>query len=359
MHQSLIPKPEEQVMIKEDDDGPLEVPDMEEVMAAPAAKLPTGFEWCLVDLNNEKEIEELYNLLADNYVEDGDAMFRFNYSRSFLDWVLKTPGWRPEWHIGVRATVSRRLLAFISAIPVDLTVRNKDVKMSEVNFLCVHKKLRDKRLAPVLIAEVTRACYRVGIFQAIYTAGVLLPGMVSTCRYFHRSLDWERLHDMGFSHLPPGSTRSRQVMKYKLPTQTAIPGTRVMTKEDVPVVRELLQRYLNRFAMRQQWSEEELDHWMVHDPARTPEQVVWSYVVEDPSTKKVTDFWSFYRLESTALAKKDVVKAAYMFYYATEVAFENDEKKLKVRLNELAKDMLIVAKKVSLQVEEYLESSTC
>jgi hypothetical protein len=28
--------------------------------------------------------------------------------------------------------------------------------MVEINFLCVHKKLRDKRLAPLLIKEITR-----------------------------------------------------------------------------------------------------------------------------------------------------------------------------------------------------------
>jgi hypothetical protein len=30
------------------------------------------------------------------------------------------------------------------------------IKAVEINFLCVHKKLRSKRLAPVLIKEVTR-----------------------------------------------------------------------------------------------------------------------------------------------------------------------------------------------------------
>ena len=30
------------------------------------------------------------------------------------------------------------------------------MRMAEINFLCVHKKLRAKRLAPVLIKEVTR-----------------------------------------------------------------------------------------------------------------------------------------------------------------------------------------------------------
>ena len=57
------------------------------------------------------------------------------------------------------------------------------IRTSEINFLCVHKKLRSKRLAPVLIKEVTRQVHLTGVFQAIYTAGTVLPGVVSTCRY--------------------------------------------------------------------------------------------------------------------------------------------------------------------------------
>lgn len=52
----------------------------------------------------------------------------------------------------------------------------------EINFLCVHKKLRSKRLAPVLIKEVTRRVNMESIYQAVYTAGVYLPKPFGTCR---------------------------------------------------------------------------------------------------------------------------------------------------------------------------------
>jgi glycylpeptide N-tetradecanoyltransferase len=37
-----------------------------------------------------------------------------------------------------------------------MRVYDKTMPMVEINFLCVHKKLRSKRLAPMLIKEVTR-----------------------------------------------------------------------------------------------------------------------------------------------------------------------------------------------------------
>ena len=222
------------------------------------------------------------------------------------------------------------------------------LKCSEVNFLCVHKKLRSKRLAPVLIKEITRRCYVEGTFQAVYTVGSLLPTPVSTCRYFHRALDWEKLYDVGFSPLPHGSTKLRQINRYKLPDTTSTPGLRKMESKDIPAALDLLKRYLERMDMAQVFDKTEFEHWIC--PKEEPkEQVVWSYVVEDPNTKKITDYFSFYNLESTVIGNKkhNTIKAAYLFYYATEVAFEKDESKLKTRLNSLMKDALILAKKVS------------
>lgn len=73
-------------------------------------------------------------------------------------------------------------VGFISAVPAHVRVYDKPVRMSEVNFLCVHKKMRSKRVAPVLIREITRRCNIEGIFQAAYTAGVVLPKPVGVCR---------------------------------------------------------------------------------------------------------------------------------------------------------------------------------
>lgn len=64
----------------------------------------------------------------------------------------------------------------------------REKKMVEINFLCVHKKLRSKRVAPVLIREITRRVHLEGIFQAVYTAGVVLPKPVGTCRWVSGAL---------------------------------------------------------------------------------------------------------------------------------------------------------------------------
>jgi glycylpeptide N-tetradecanoyltransferase len=259
------------------------------------AKLPEGFVWDLVDLDEKAEIQELYDLLYNHYVEDTDGSFRFNYSVEFLKWALKPPGWKKEWHIGVRAKAAEgkkgKLVAFISGVPASLKIRQSKVNAVEINFLTIHRKLRAKRLAPVLIKEVTRQCYRNGIYQALYTAGTLLPTPVTTCRYFHRSLDWPHLYKTGFSHLPQRSTESMQARKYFLPSKTVTKGLRPMKVADVPAVKDLLVRYLDRFHLKQEFSDAEIEHLLCSAAAK---DVVWSFVVEEKG--KITDFISYYLL---------------------------------------------------------------
>lgn len=77
-----VPKFGETAKIEE---GPFKMIDPEKVSKEPAPMLP-GFEWVTMDLTKEDQLQELFDLLYGHYVEDQEAMFRFNYSTSFLRW---------------------------------------------------------------------------------------------------------------------------------------------------------------------------------------------------------------------------------------------------------------------------------
>ncbi len=96
--------------------------------------------------------------------------------------ALQPPGWQKDWHCGVRVEKNKKLVGFISGVPANVRVYGREIKMAEINFLCVHKKLRSRRVAPVLIKEITRRVNLKGIFQAVYTAGVVIPKPISVCR---------------------------------------------------------------------------------------------------------------------------------------------------------------------------------
>lgn len=43
---------------------------VDQVRAEPL-NMPAGFEWCDIDINDASQVQELYDLLNLNYVEDG------------------------------------------------------------------------------------------------------------------------------------------------------------------------------------------------------------------------------------------------------------------------------------------------
>ncbi|XP_044763920.1 glycylpeptide N-tetradecanoyltransferase [Coccinella septempunctata] len=271
--------------------------------------LPEGFQWDTLNLQDPLVLKELYNLLNENYVEDDDAMFRFDYQPEFLQWALQPPGWKKEWLCGVRVVKSGRLVGFISAVPATLHIKDIAKPMVEINFLCVHKKLRSKRVAPVLIREITRRVHLEGLFQAVYTAGIILPKPVTSCRYWHRSLNPKKLIDVKFSHLSRNMTLQRTLKLYKLPDSPRTPGFRKMTKKDLVPAHKLLSEYLRKFSLAPEFSLEEFTHFFLPRP-----NIVDSFVVEREG--KITDFVSYYTLPSTIMhhAIHKFLKAAYSFY---------------------------------------------
>lgn len=300
--------------------------------------MPAGFEWSDLDVQDAGQRMELYTLLANNYVEDDDALFRFEYSQEFLLWAITPPGYHKELHFGVRSSKTKKLVGFISGIPARVKVYEKEMDVVEVNFLCVHKKLRSKRLAPVLIKEVTRRSNRMGIFQAVYTAGELLPVPVSTARYYHRSLNPAKLVRVGFSRPNSRMTLARMVKLYKLPATPLTPGIRPMEAKDAEQVTTLLNDYLAQYSLKTLYKPDDVAHWLL-----PRDSVVDSYVVETDG--KITDFLSFYHLASKILRQDDTLYAAYSYYnIAHTVSFQD-----------LMKDALILAKQKGSDVYNALE----
>jgi glycylpeptide N-tetradecanoyltransferase len=143
-----------------------------------------------------------------------------------------------------------------------------------------------------------------------------------------------------------------------------------MEAKDIDAVLELLNKYLSRFDMAPVFTREEVDHWLLSKTDKPAEQVIWCYVVEvsqsnvhnfskltlfqDPTTKAITDFFSFYCLESSVInnTKHSNVRAAYLYYYASTLGLApiKSREELGARLNALMNDALILAKRFNFDV---------
>lgn len=136
----------------------------------------------------------------------------------------------------------------------------------------------------------------------LYLQVVLVHGLMTSLwclflthdRYYHRLLKVPKLVDVGFTHVPKGSTVARMVRLNKLASTPKLAeggGLREMEEHDLQDVAELYIRYMKRFTMIPLMSLDEMRHQFLSGlgefgtpsdewKGRRAKQVVWSYVVE-------------------------------------------------------------------------------
>lgn len=287
-------------------------------------------------------MDELYTFLADNYVEDTEQMFRFHYSKILLEWALRPPGWKVEWHVGIRKSVTNELVGFIAAVPATISVQQLVEPMVCINFLCVHKSLRNLRLTPVLIREITRRTQSNGIQRAVYTAGTdLKTFMITSSQYWHRFLNPNKLITAGFMNSHINADQAEIV--YSVPKVRSLARLRPLHTKDVPPLTVLLNDDLRERVIHPIFTEEDVEHYFM--PRL---DVVESYVIE-ASDGHITDFMSFYRLDSKILGNTsyDSLKAAFMYHSVnTQTSFKK-----------MLLDILIILKNKNYDVFNMLDVS--
>lgn len=316
---STQPVPQSAVI---DQEGPINtcVPENE-----PPVSLPEDLHWMEGwSVNSKSDLQSLYLLLRDHYVEDSDSVFRFDYQPEFLHWSLTAPHWDGTLHVAV-ADRSGQLVAFISAVPGTLRLGDRPpIAVAEVNFLCLHRSLRSKKLAPALIQEVTRRVHLLGMGYAIYTAGKRLPEPFSKATFFHRPLRVDRILQSGFC----GSDWDAQVLEsmqrdFSLCNLTPLSSARLReaVPSDLPVMHRLFAGYQKRFQVAPIFSEPEFEHWLLPQQQVPQSRPVWTFVFEDRESGVVVGFFSFYSIPSTVLNGEAShlvprLQVAYAFYYA-------------------------------------------
>lgn len=169
----------------------------------------------------------------------------------------------------------------------------------------------------------------------------MIPTPITFARYWHRNLNPKKLVECEFSFKPADQAMSRFVKLHRLPDEPCLPGIKQMEPADVPAVTAALNAHLfANYKVHISFTEDEVAHFMLpqHD-------VVYSYVIKDYKTGKVTDFTSFYSLPSHVLNHPEHkrINAAYGFY---SFVSSGDA----ARFNALMKDALIFARKEKFDV---------
>jgi len=148
--------------------------------------LPFELSWKDVNGHCLDFIHELYYLLDNNFVEDCYSFLRFNYIHEFIKFAICTPNWVLFLNLALKFNRTFKLNGFITSNFRKIIINGRLVFCSEINFLCLQKKLRRRFFVQVLIKEITRRLNCFGTSKAIYTTGLpFLRPLLSANYFFH------------------------------------------------------------------------------------------------------------------------------------------------------------------------------
>lgn len=314
-------------------DGQIEPDKLIEEISTEALRLPEDFEWCSFNLSNISDCTEISEFINNHYVEDSNGKFRLQYKADFIEWIYKNS---KHISIGVKMKSKNLLVACISAKIGKYQVNKNKLDMAEVNLLCVHKSLRSKRLAPVLIKELTRQANLLGYSKALYTASNYLPTPILTAKYFHRAINITTLYETGFVTFDKSMDMDTVKKSHKLPKKFKNEHFMKVEERHLEQMFELFNDYMDKYNLHPIFTQEEFNHLFYDN------KYVVCYVLED-TNKNVLDFISYYNMQSNVLKNNEkykYIRSANLFYYTSmnEVLFL------------LIKDLMIAARNNGIDV---------
>jgi glycylpeptide N-tetradecanoyltransferase len=306
--------------------------------------LPSEYEWWNPDIDDDEDLKAISKFLKNNYIEDKDNEFCMDYGMDMVKWFLTPPNYDKKFNMGLKKKDDKKIAGFIGGIPIKFRIGDKIINLTEVNFLCIHKKHRNKNLAPLLINEITNQSVRHNIHQAIYTVSKLITKPISTSKCWHRIINFRKMVEIKFMDISDITDKidfdtaieRLNIMSY-IDENIILKNLRPMKKEDVSSVCKLLNNYLKKknLELVQIFNESDIEHWLL-----PRDGIVYTYVLENDN--KVTDFISFYKITSQInnSDKYDSYNSAYCFYYSINT----------VDPDVMIKNVLYIAKKLNFDV---------
>ena len=160
--------------------------------------LPFEINFYDYNLEQNSKIHDIFIFLDKNYIQDAKNHFRFNYIHEFLKNNLLSPYWNSSKNLGLKFQRNRKIFGFVSVINRKLLYFNFYLPISEINFLCVKKILRKKKLVTILIKEISRRQNLIGYLEAIFTTGVSFGDFIAKTNFYHLYLRKKKLIKIGF-----------------------------------------------------------------------------------------------------------------------------------------------------------------
>lgn len=269
--------------------------------------LPSGFVWNNLDFNLREHSNKASDFLSKYYLVDQNNYFSGTYTSEFLEWIYKDSDYIA---ISVNLEKNNSIVGFIVGKVIKLQYNKNVLDTIETNYLCVHPKLRNKRLAPQLIKELKRQFNLKGYDTSIFVDTEYLFTPFLSAKRFNRAINPKQLIETKYIRLE-NNVNIKDIKKaLKLPEKPSKNFVK-MEEHHIDEAYEIFNQYMDKYSCHIILNKEEFTKLFLDN------KFVTCYVKEDEDGN-VLDFISYYYSQSEVLKYNDkfkVIRKANLFYY--------------------------------------------
>jgi glycylpeptide N-tetradecanoyltransferase len=282
-------------------------------------KLPSSLEWRDVNISDDTEMSTVVDFLRMHYITDKTNKFKPNYTTEFIRWTLGSNCIMTS----IVAKDTGVMCGVVSAKFINLTVFNKTEQFGCVDFLCAHPKFRGKKIAFVLIDEITRRIVQNGCNTGVFTTTRCVPSPTATIRYYHRPLNYKKLFKYEFTRLQNGKESTINKFDKLFKIETPIPSNYVQAKEEhAERMLSAYNEWMTRFNIYQEYTLEEFKQKFINN------DFVRSYFVGDFDGAQQIDFVGAQQIDFVSIynlpyeihgEETEMINAGYLLTYTANV----------------------------------------
>jgi ribosomal protein S18 acetylase RimI-like enzyme len=280
--------------------------------------LPEGYQWKEYDSEDEKEMEIISIFLNSHFHKNRHSngnmeTFQQVYDGTFLNWLFSSPTWNRFYElnsdphkccIGVSTKQSDKLVGLMTFRPIIYRLDNQVIQSFYIDFFCVHKKLRNKRLGWVMMKECFRRIQKFNINSGIA---------------FHTDIHMPFNNISQTSHL-----LIKNLAKDKCDPTKDLNLIRFATQDDIPDMIEIYNSYEPSYRAIQNMNQHEFEHYFLPQ-----NEFVHTYVLTN-SLGEIKDFVSLY---------SKTTKSGHKVAFLNFISYIND-----VLLNIFMKNLFYIMK---------------
>ena len=288
--------------------------------------LPQGFVWSNIDFNSREQTNKLSEFLSKYYMVDQNEYFSGVYTAEFIEWIYKD---KDSVAVTVNTEKNNSIVGVIIGRVIKLRLNKNILDTVETNFLCIHPKLRNKRLVPQLIKELKRQFNLKGYFHGTFVDTEYIYTPFATVKRFNRAINPKQLVETKYIRLEDKVNIKDVKKTLKLPEKPSKNFVK-MEEHHIDQAFDVFNNYIGKYSCHIILNKKEFNDLFINN------KFVTAYVKED-NDGNVLDFISYYFTHSNVLKyneKFKVIRKANLFYYTCTNETEY----------RMIKDILVVAR---------------